>query len=66
MSLTLVGHALSCLAEHSSHARLPATRRGPVLRPIDQRAVSGYNSHQTAGYSCLPVTLCDVALNVGG
>jgi hypothetical protein len=27
MSLTLVGHALSCLVAHSSHARLSATRR---------------------------------------
>jgi hypothetical protein len=30
-----------------------------VLRPIDQSVVTGYNSPQTAGYSPLPVTVCE-------
>jgi hypothetical protein len=32
-----------------------------VQRPIEQSAVSGYNSHPTARYSPLPVTFCQPA-----
>jgi hypothetical protein len=32
-----------------------------VLRPADGSVVSGYNSHQSAGYSSLPVTVCEQA-----
>jgi hypothetical protein len=32
-----------------------------VPRPIDQSVMKGYNSRQTAGYSPLPVTVCEQA-----